>query len=76
MERIVLEVDDAAGKFYRTFTDEDKIRFQESISIMLKKSINDLNFDTYMLKLDKLSDQAVKNGLTQEKLDELLNTND
>lgn len=76
MERIVLEVDDTTGKIYRQFTDEDKTRFREAVSLMLKKSINDISLTAYKIQLDQWGQKAVENGLTQEKLDELLEADD
>jgi hypothetical protein len=76
MERIVLQVDDSLGKIYKDFTDKNKLRFKEAVSIMLKKSVNDLCLDTYKLQLDQLGFEAAKNGLTEEKLNELLESDD
>jgi len=72
MERIVLEVDDTVGKIYYGFSDEVKTRFKETISLMLKKTINDASLDAYKFELDKLGNTAVANGLTEEALNDML----
>ena len=72
MERIVLEVDDAVGKVYRNFSDEGKMRFKETVSLMLKKAVNEFSINSYKAELDELGREAVANGLTQEELDQLL----
>jgi hypothetical protein len=76
MERIVLEVDDATGKAYQKFSTKAKTEFNRVISIFLKKAINDADADNYKNFLDKIGREAEENGLTPEKLGELLRTDD
>lgn len=76
MTRIVLEVDDTVGKIYSGFSDKNRQRFTEAISLMVKKAANDANFDEYSRLLDDTSNEAAKNGLTPEILAELLASND
>jgi len=71
-----LEVDDAVGKIYRSFSPESKQQFNQTISLMLKKAVNDATFAEYSKLLDDISNEALKNGLTPEILEELLASND
>ena len=72
MERIVLEVDDTVGKIYRSFSPESKQQFNQTISLMLNKAVNDATFTEYSKLLDDLSSEARKNGLTPEILEAVL----
>jgi hypothetical protein len=72
MERIVLEVDDTVGKIYRGFSAESKQQFNQTVSLMVKKAVNDATFAEYSKLLDDAGTQGVKNGLTPEILEELL----
>jgi len=47
MERIVLEVDDTVGKVYRSFSPESKQQFNQTVSLMAKKAVNDATFLEY-----------------------------
>lgn len=72
MERIILEVDETVGKVYRQFSPESKKEFNQAVSLMLKKAVNDTSFSDYMVYLDAIGNKAITNGLTSDKLDELL----
>lgn len=76
MERIVLEVDDSVGKIYQQLNEKTKQRINQSVSLMVKKAVNDATVLKYSQLLDGIGAEAVKNGLTPEILDELLNGND
>jgi len=76
MERIVLEVDDATGEGYRSFSPENKKDFNLTMSLLLKKMVNDRDMDNYKKFLDKVGRKAESNGLTPEILAELLRTDD
>ena len=76
MERIVLEVDDNVGKVYKNFSPESKQQFNEAVSLMIKKAVNDATFADYSKLLDDAGAEAVKNGLTPEVLEALLASND
>jgi hypothetical protein len=76
MERIVLEVDDTVGKIYRSFSPESKRQFNQTVSLLVKKAINDATFAEYSKLLDDNSEEALKNGLTPEILEALLASND
>jgi hypothetical protein len=76
MERIVLEVDDTVGKIYKSLSRESKRQFNQTISLMVKKAVNDATFADYSKLLDDAGNEAVRNGLTPEILEELLASDD
>lgn len=76
MERIILEVDDTVGKIYRRLSPESKQQFNQTVSLMVKKAVNDATFAEYTKLLDETGSEAVKNGLTPELLEALLAAND
>lgn len=76
MERIVLEVDDTVGKIYQALSAESKVQFNQTVSLMVKKAVNDATFAEYTKLLDETGSEAVKNGLTPELLEALLASND
>jgi len=76
MERIVLEVDDTVGKIYKGFSEESKQQFNQTVSLMVKKAVNDATFAEYSKLLDETGNEAVKNGHTPELLEALLASND
>jgi len=76
MTQIVLDVDDTVGKIYRSFSEESKQQFSQTISLMVKKAVNDATFSEYSKLLDDTGNETVKNGLTPEILEALLVSND
>jgi hypothetical protein len=76
MDRIVLEVDDSTGKIYRNFPPESKQQFNQVVSLLLKKAINDKSLPDYKKKLDEIGFKALAAGLTPEILEDLLRSDD
>ena len=76
MERIVFEVDDAAGKAYKKFTAKTKEEFNRLVSLFLKKAVNDASNAEYQKMLDDMGNTAAANGLTPVILNELLHAHD
>jgi len=76
MERIILEVDDTVGKIYQGFSEESKQQFNQAVSLMVKKAVNDATFAEYSKLLDETGNEAIKNGLTPELLESLLASDD
>lgn len=76
MERIILEVDDTVGKIYRSLSPESKQQFNQAVSLMVKKAVNDATFSEYSKLLDDTGNEAIKNGLTPEILEALLASDD
>lgn len=71
-----MEVDDAVGKIYRGFSEESKTQFNQTVSLMVKKAVNDETFAEYSRLLDEIGNTAIKNGLTPEILEDLLAADD
>ena len=76
MERIVLEVDDTVGKVYRNFGPATRQQFNETVSLMIKKAVNNVTFTDYSKLLDDTGSDAIKNGLTPDVIEALLASND
>jgi len=76
MEKIVIEIDNATAEEFKKFSPETRIRFGETVAIALKKIINDATNESYKSFLNAISDEAQKNGLTEDILGDLLNAND
>lgn len=76
MERIILEVDDSVGKIFNNMSPKSKMQVNQAVSLMLKKAGNDAAFQEYSKILDDIGVEALKNGLTTEKLKELLASDD
>ena len=76
MEKIVIEVDNATAEEFKKFSPETQSRFGETVAIALKKIINDATNESYKKFLDAISDEAQKNGLTEDILNDLLKAND
>ena len=76
MERIEIEVDETTATAFKKFSPETKIRFNETVAISLKKMINSATAENHKTFLNTLSDEAKKNGLTEEILHDLLKADD
>jgi len=72
MERIVLEVDGALARAWRNTTPELRSTYGNKINNLLRE-LKEKEFDKLLNKAGKI---AAKNGLTEEKLQELLNDED
>ncbi len=73
MERIVIEVADATAKKWRDVPPGIKSQLEKSFEgqiNILSQGIKEAEFKSL---LDKVSDEAAKNGLTEEILQQLLN---
>jgi hypothetical protein len=76
MERIVLEVDEQAGKTYQRLSVIKQRQLLEAFSMLLKKTANDATAADHEKALDEFGNTALRNGLTQDILDALLKEND
>lgn len=76
MEKIQIEVNEAAEKTYSRLSAEGKKRLGLAVSILLKKIENEKSLSEYQIFLDNLSEKAVGSGLTETLLQELLDRND
>ncbi len=73
MERIVIEVTDATAKKWREVSPKIKTQLEKSFEgqiEILSQGIKEAEFKSL---LDKVSEEAAKNGLTEEILQQLLN---
>ena len=73
MERIVIEVDDATAKKWKDASPEIKGQLEKNIEKQIEILSRGAKEDGFFTLLDKISDEAVKNGLTEEILEKLLN---
>jgi len=76
MERIVIQVDDSAGKMYRMLSSEKQQQISQAVNLLLKKASNDATATDYRKLLDEFGSKAMANGLTEEILAELLKRDD
>ena len=75
MEKIMIEVDKVSEKAYNQMSPEAKKQFNFAINLLLKKAVNKSNYQKYLTFLDEIASEAEKNGLTEAKLQELLDDN-
>ena len=73
MERIVIEVNDATAKKWQDASPEIKGQLEKNIEKQIDILSRGVKEDEFFALLDKISDEAVKNGLTEEVLEKLLN---
>jgi hypothetical protein len=72
MERIVLEVDGASARAWRNTSPAIRAEYETKIATLLGE-LKEAEFDKL---LDRVGKTAEQNGLTEEKLNELLNEPD
>ena len=72
MERIVLEVDGALARAWKNSTPALRLVYENKIADLLRE-LKEAEFDNL---LDRVGKKAKENGLTEEKLNELLNDED
>ena len=73
MERIVLEVDGATAKKWQEASPEIKKGLEKKIEDLLERISDEIKVAHFEALLDKASDEATRNGLTEEILEKLLN---
>lgn len=73
MEQIVIEVDEATAKKWQEVSPEVKGKLQKNLKSQIEILSRSVDYDRFFTLLDKMSDEAVKNGLTEEILQQLLN---
>lgn len=72
MERIVIEVDEAIAKKWRESSGKIKAQLEKNIKKQIEILSRGVKEDEFFALLDKISDEAAKNGLTEENLEQLL----
>ncbi len=73
MERIVIEVSDEIAKKWQNASPEIKRQFEKSFERQIDLLLREIQKAEFKTLLDKISEQAAKNGLTEEILQQLLN---
>ena len=73
MERIVIEVDEATAKKWQESSSEIKKGIGNSFEILFDQVARETKIAEFEALLDKASDEAERNGLTEEILQKLLN---
>ena len=73
MERIVLEVDEQIAKAWRQASSQKRKDINNKINVRLGRELLEYSKDDFLLYLNQLRDKMAVRGLTQEKLDEILN---
>ncbi|TAE39068.1 MAG: hypothetical protein EAY66_02770 [Sphingobacteriales bacterium] len=74
MERIVIEVNAIAAKKWNVFSTEKKKAIEKSFENYINTSLATAD-DTFWQFVDRISKKASDNGMTEEKLNALLNEN-
>lgn len=72
MERIVLEVDGALARAWRNTSPAVRSQYETKITALLRE-LKEIEFDKLLDRVGKIAEQ---NGLTEEKLNQLLNEPD
>lgn len=73
MERIVIEVDEATAKKWRDVSPRIKSQLEKSFEGQINILTQGIKEAEFKSLLDKVSDEAAKNGLTEEILQQMLN---
>lgn len=76
MEKIVLEVDDLLAKAWREASIEKRKEINKKMSIRIGKELFGYSKEKFQKYLNELRNKMAERGLTQEKLDEILNDAD
>ena len=76
MERIVLEVDERIAKAWRKESMEKRKAITNKISVQISRELFEYSKDDFQQYLSELRKKMKERGLTQEKLDEILNETD
>lgn len=72
MERIVLEVDSVVAKTWRNFSAAQRALYEKTLSMLLQQNKG----AEFKKLLDSAGEIAASNGLTEDKLVQLLNEKD
>lgn len=76
MSRIVIEVDNQVANAFLNESSDTRERIVNSINSYLKKVFLKKDVEDYKLLLSQISEEAEKNGITEEKLKLLLDSDD
>jgi hypothetical protein len=73
MEQIIIEVDDNTARIWQDVSPKIKSQLQRNFKDQIEIVSEGINEARFEARLDKASDEAAKNGLTEEILQKLLN---
>jgi len=73
MERIVIEVDEATARKWQDVSPEIKKGLGKRIEDLLERVSYEIKVANFEAVLDRASDEAARNGLTEEILEKMLN---
>ncbi len=73
MEWIEIEVDEATAKKWQEVSPKIKEHLEKSFEKQMAILSRGVKEEEFFALLDKISDEAVRNGLTEEILEKLLN---
>lgn len=72
MDRIILEVDSIVAKTWRSFSASQRSLYEKTLSVLLQENKE----EEFKKLLNRAGEIASSNGLTDEKLEQLLNEKD
>jgi primosomal protein N'' len=73
MERIVLEVDERIASAWKKASPQKRKEINTKLNVRLGRELFDYSKEEFMLYLTELRTTMAARGLTQEKLDEIMN---
>jgi hypothetical protein len=76
MERIVIEVDDATAKKWHTASSKFKKVISEKFAADVDFVIETYKNENFFESLDEIGERLARRGLTEEKVNEILNSDD
>ena len=72
MQNITLSVDASAALAYQAASKEEKMKLGTFFSILMKERSREKDTASLLEVMDRMSDYAERKGLTEEKLQEIL----
>ncbi|MDP9080999.1 MAG: hypothetical protein M3O71_26580 [Bacteroidota bacterium] len=76
MRILTLPVDDSIAESYNSAAPQEKSRINSLVNMLLAKFLKEKDNTTLFSIMEDMSDEAKKNGLTIEKLGELMDWDD
>lgn len=76
MERIVMEVDEATAKKWRTISAKFKKVFSKKFSSDIQFILENYKNQNFFEALDEIGERPAQSGLTQEIVNEILKSDD
>lgn len=73
MERIVLEVDERIAKAWREASSQKRREINTKLNVRLGKELFNYSAEDFLQYVTALREDMANRGLTQQKLDEILN---